>query len=146
LYKKAFRALSAFEFFFSKQWIFLSKNSDGIWSKMSTKDRQIFYFNVRDINWRAYFETYILGTRRFILKDDISTLPEAKKNVTKYINQHKLWTNLLCFNRFSCLFRLYLLRNCLHIFLFAVSLIGFSSVFNLMKLFLRKRNIATSDL
>ncbi|EFX77101.1 hypothetical protein DAPPUDRAFT_54566 [Daphnia pulex] len=84
---KAFRALSAFDFFFSKQWKFISKNSDGIWSKMSAKDRQIFYFNVRDINWRAYFETYILGTRRFILKDDISTLPEAKKNVAKYRNQ-----------------------------------------------------------
>ena len=90
MYRKAFRALSAFDFFFSKEWKFISKNSDGIWSKMSAKDRQIFYFNVRDINWRAYFETYILGTRRFILKDDISTLPEAKKNVAKYRNQQLL--------------------------------------------------------
>ncbi|KAI9564151.1 hypothetical protein GHT06_007889 [Daphnia sinensis] len=124
LYKKAFRALSAFDFFFSKQWKFISKNSDGIWSMLSARDRQIFYFNVREINWRAYFETYILGTRRFILKDDISTLPEAKKNVTK----------------------LYLLRNCVHMIFFAASILGFSAIFNFLKFLLRGRPIAISDL
>lgn len=120
LYRKAFRALSAFEFFFSKQWIFISKNPEVIWSKLSTRDRQMFYFNVREINWRAYFETYILGTRRYILKDDISTLPQAKKNAMK----------------------LYLLQKCVHIFFFALSVIGFSSMFKLIP---RGRHI-TNDL
>lgn len=81
MYKKAFKALSAFDYFFSKQWRFISKNSAALWSKISIQDRKIFFFDVREINWISYFETYVLGIRRFILKDDISSLAEAKKNV-----------------------------------------------------------------
>ena len=51
--------------------------------KMSFEDRQIFYFDVRDIDWQHYFDVYIQGTRRFILKDDISSLPEARKNLNR---------------------------------------------------------------
>lgn len=53
--------------------------------KMSLEDRQIFYFDVRDIDWQHYFDVYIQGTRRFILKDDMNSLPEARKNLNRYM-------------------------------------------------------------
>lgn len=51
---------------------------------MSADDREIFYFDVRDIEWKSYFETFVLGARRFILKDDLSTLPLARSNLQRY--------------------------------------------------------------
>jgi len=51
---------------------------------MSDQDQQLFYFDVRKIEWEKYFDTYVLGTRRFILKDDISTLHIARRNLYRY--------------------------------------------------------------
>ena len=82
---KAFRALSVFDYFFTRYWIFTSSNYVELWSKMSDRDRQIFYYDVRDLDWRAYFETYILGTRQYIFKESITTVPEANKKGTRYV-------------------------------------------------------------
>ena len=42
----------------------------------SDKDKQIFYFDVKEIDWRKYFEVYVLGTRQYIFKE--SNLPKAR--------------------------------------------------------------------
>lgn len=96
-YMKAFRALSVFDYFFTRYWIFTSSNYVELWSKMSDRDRQIFYYDVRDLDWRAYFETYILGTRQYIFKESITTVPEANKKGT----------------------RLYMLRGVVNVFFYA---------------------------
>lgn len=83
LYRKVFKALSGFDYFFSRQWLFVSENPAHLWSKLSIRDQQVFYFDVTTINWRAYFELYILGVRRFILKDDPTTLPQARIKLKK---------------------------------------------------------------
>lgn len=51
---------------------------------MSESDRRVFNFDVREIDWRAYFETYVQGIRQWILKDDPSTLPQARKTLVRY--------------------------------------------------------------
>lgn len=78
------RAFACLEYFTLRQWRFISNNPFHLMEKMSFEDRQIFYFDVRDIDWQHYFDVYIQGTRRFILKDDISSLPEARKNLNRY--------------------------------------------------------------
>lgn len=55
---------------------------------MSAEERKVFYFDVRTIDWKSYFDTYILGARKFILKDDISSLTVARKNLTRYSQLH----------------------------------------------------------
>ena len=52
---------------------------------MSAEDRRVFYFDVRKINWPLYLEKYALGARQFILKDDPSSLPVARKKLQKYV-------------------------------------------------------------
>uniref|UniRef100_A0A0P6D5V9 Fatty acyl-CoA reductase n=1 Tax=Daphnia magna TaxID=35525 RepID=A0A0P6D5V9_9CRUS len=79
LYERVFKATSSLGFFNSHQWQFVSENSLKIRSQMSTSDQHAFDFDVRHLNWRTYFETYVQGIRQFILKDDPSTLPQARK-------------------------------------------------------------------
>ena len=65
-----------FDYFVSKHWIFTSWNSVNMWSNMSRGDKQIFYFDVKEIDWRKYFESYVLGTRQYIFKEN--NLPKAQ--------------------------------------------------------------------
>lgn len=50
---------------------------------MTASDQQEFDFDVRNLNWRTYFETYVQGIRQWILKDDPSTLPQARKTLVR---------------------------------------------------------------
>lgn len=83
LYDRAHRAIACLDFFTTHQWRFISKNPIQLLDHLSDSDRRTFDFDVRKIDWNSYIETYILGARRFILKDDPSTLPQARKNLTR---------------------------------------------------------------
>ncbi|KAK4023769.1 hypothetical protein OUZ56_009167 [Daphnia magna] len=83
LYVKANDAFSTFEFFTTHQWRFISKNWIRLMNEMSAEDRDIFYFDVGNINWRNYFESYILGVRLYGFREDISNLPLARRNLNR---------------------------------------------------------------
>lgn len=67
-----------------REWKFVSNNPIQLLDEMSPEDRRLFNFDVRDINWESYVTNYILGCRRFLLKDNIQTLPIAKRNLNRY--------------------------------------------------------------
>lgn len=83
LYDRAHRAISCLDFFMTHQWRFVSENPIRLLDYLSESDRRTFYFDVRQISWDSYIETYVIGARRYILKDNPSTLPAARRNLNK---------------------------------------------------------------
>ena len=83
LYDKADRAISALDFFTTRQWKFVNRNADMLQEKLSELDRRIFIFDVRTIDWDQYLESYVLGTRQYILKDDPKNIPLARKHLAR---------------------------------------------------------------
>lgn len=47
-----------------------------------TIDRNEFTCDVTNINWDEYLKTFVLGIRKYVLKDDDSTL-EKSRNLIK---------------------------------------------------------------
>ena len=84
LYEKINKAFAPLEFFTTHQWRFISNNPIHLMEEMTTEDQEMFYFDVRKINWQNYFENYILGIRQIVFKEDLSTLPLAKRNFKRY--------------------------------------------------------------
>lgn len=83
LYDRVFRATSSLGFFNSQQWQFISENALLVRSRMSAVDIQTFDFDVRQLHWPTYFESYVQGIRQWILKDDPSTIPQARKTLAR---------------------------------------------------------------
>ena len=77
LYTRVDQFVSYTIFFSTQQWRFVCKNFISVLEKMSERDRHIFNFDVRQINWRTYIQNYILGGRRYILKEKDDTIPAA---------------------------------------------------------------------
>jgi fatty acyl-CoA reductase len=84
LYEKINKAFAPLEFFTTHQWRFISNNPIHLMEEMTTEDQEMFYFDVRKINWQNYFENYILGIRQIVFKEDLSTLPLAIRNLKRY--------------------------------------------------------------
>ena len=70
--------MSCLNFYTIRQWRFISQNAIRLLSKLSEEDRRIFYFDVREINWRAYIRNYVLGARKYILKEADGSEPAAR--------------------------------------------------------------------
>jgi fatty acyl-CoA reductase len=73
--------MSCLEFYTMRQWHFVSRNPDLLLEKMSTEDRSAYNFDVRKINWESYMESYVLGVRKYLLKEDSSTLDLRRSNL-----------------------------------------------------------------
>ncbi|XP_075233045.1 fatty acyl-CoA reductase wat-like isoform X1 [Lycorma delicatula] len=84
-------------YFCKRQWDFSNKNTQDLWKSLDQKDKEIFPFNVEDINWEEYFYNYMRGIRQYLLKDDLSTVPAAKKRAKWLYLSHYLLLILLIF-------------------------------------------------
>lgn len=44
---------------------------------------QVFNFDVRQLHWAEYMESYCLGTKKYVLNEELSGLPAARKHLNK---------------------------------------------------------------
>ena len=46
---------------------------------------QTFNFDVRQLNWPEYIENYCIGTKKYVLNEEMSDIPVAQKHLRKYV-------------------------------------------------------------
>ncbi|XP_054164907.1 putative fatty acyl-CoA reductase CG5065 isoform X2 [Oppia nitens] len=90
LYEKLHRATSALEWFTTREWKFSANNVLMLIDQLKGADKETFHFDIRDLHWPTYWEDYVLGSRKYILKEDNSTLPKARSNLRRMYIMHKL--------------------------------------------------------
>ncbi|KAK6644997.1 hypothetical protein RUM43_001273 [Polyplax serrata] len=82
-YKKIHKFSRIISYFCLNQFKFEEKTPMIVWNKMSDRDKEIFYFNIADLNWTDYLDQYLKGLRVYLAKDDMSTLPEGRRKAVK---------------------------------------------------------------
>lgn len=50
----------------------------------ASEDHEEFMCDVKQLDWDTYLKNYVLGIRKYILKDDLSTLKSARRTLKKY--------------------------------------------------------------
>uniref|UniRef100_A0A1B6CB27 Fatty acyl-CoA reductase n=1 Tax=Clastoptera arizonana TaxID=38151 RepID=A0A1B6CB27_9HEMI len=81
--RKLIKATACLEYFTTHEWRFNNDNMLKLLEEMQPADRKLFDFNINELDWRSYVECYILGTRKFVMKDDPVTFPTAKKHLRR---------------------------------------------------------------
>ena len=79
--KKMHRAFDVLEHFTSREWRFVCQNYIQIFSQLETKEQMLFESNVSKIDWVDYCDSVALGTRRYLLNEDDSTIEKARKRM-----------------------------------------------------------------
>lgn len=85
IYAKIFKAVDSLEYFTTREWDFQTKAMIQIWDRMSEEDKKMFNFDIRQLNWNHYLEMYMLGVKKYIFKEDMSNLPEARKQFNRWV-------------------------------------------------------------
>lgn len=60
------------------EWNFMNERWNELTRKLTSEDRELFFCDVKGLVWNNYFMSYVLGIRKYILKDPIETLPQAR--------------------------------------------------------------------
>lgn len=82
---KLSKAASCLEYFATQEWKFRDDNVRRLCSYMSPADQLKFDFDVKNIDWDSYLQSYILGIRRFIFKENPNSLPKARSQLNRYV-------------------------------------------------------------
>ena len=78
--EKRNQALSkVFKPFLTNSWTFSQGNVEELWEQMTEKDRNLFPFNMENMDVPTYFESYVQGIRQYAFQQDPSSIPKARK-------------------------------------------------------------------
>lgn len=76
--------MDVLNYFSTQEWKFTNDRLHALMIKLTSKDRENFFCDIRDLDWNVYFETYISGIRIYLIKDPLDTLPQARIKWQKY--------------------------------------------------------------
>ncbi|KAI4499126.1 hypothetical protein M0802_005709 [Mischocyttarus mexicanus] len=64
-------------FFTTNKWKFTDDNVLKLRNKLSVVDKYNFYFNISDLDWENFFDTYIKGLRVYLFSDPMETVEKS---------------------------------------------------------------------
>jgi len=83
IYRKINTFSSVTSYFSSQQWNFCDDAVVKLWERVNPADRQIFNFDIENLNWNTYISHMIPGIRVYIIKDPLTTVEEGRKKYRK---------------------------------------------------------------
>ncbi|XGW33416.1 hypothetical protein V3C99_017662 [Haemonchus contortus] len=83
LYARVWRMIEALHYFTTHGWTFQTKNLPKLWDSMTTHDQQLFNFDVRQLDWDSYLFDYVMGIKKYILKEDLDNLHVARAKLAR---------------------------------------------------------------
>uniref|UniRef100_S4PDT4 Putative fatty acyl-CoA reductase n=3 Tax=Pararge aegeria TaxID=116150 RepID=S4PDT4_9NEOP len=88
-YKKLTKMANILFYFSTQDWTFNDDGVQNMWRSISGSDQTVFPFNIGDFSWEYMTETFLVGLRVYLINDDISTLPEAKRKWDRLYYLHQ---------------------------------------------------------
>lgn len=83
IYKKIDKVRDILAYFANKEWTFVNDRLMMLWQTLDSQDKELFNFDVNQISWEYFSQAHCLGLRVYLVKDDIHTLPAARKKWEK---------------------------------------------------------------
>ncbi|XP_050301950.1 putative fatty acyl-CoA reductase CG5065 [Anthonomus grandis grandis] len=93
--RKIYIANMALQYFITQEWTFINDKTAKLEDLLSPEDKKLFGYGRKDIDPLEYFTNALMGTRRYLLKEDDSTMEQAKVHSKRmyvlYILFNGLW-------------------------------------------------------
>lgn len=68
------------EFFLQTPWSIDNKNTKALWNKLSEDDKDLFEFDLTNVDWLDVLTEVWKGVLKYIVKDDISPENQRRNN------------------------------------------------------------------
>ncbi|XP_056281016.1 fatty acyl-CoA reductase 1 [Pseudoliparis swirei] len=95
IFNRLHKAIGLLEYFSSQDWEWNSENMSMLLSQLTPEDKKTFNFDVRQLNWPEYIDNYCIGTKKYVLNEDMSDIPAARQHLRKLRNIRYTFNTLL---------------------------------------------------
>ncbi|XP_030759584.1 fatty acyl-CoA reductase wat-like [Sitophilus oryzae] len=102
-YKKIHKYSKVISYFAVREWKIKSNRVENLVNSMSDRDQEIFFSDLKKLNWQEYFVYYVRGIRVFLIQDPLDTLAAAKRNWKRFYYVHQFVKILFLFVIFQFL-------------------------------------------
>lgn len=85
IYRKIHKFSNVLKFFSSNEFRFDNDNVRRLVDKLDERDKRLFAFDMRDLDWTNLFRVSLYGLRLYVVKDDPSSLPESIRRIKRYV-------------------------------------------------------------
>ncbi|NXG10505.1 FACR1 reductase, partial [Sakesphorus luctuosus] len=86
IFNRLHRSMTLLEYFSTQSWTWSSDNMNMLMSQLNTEDKKLYNFDVRQLHWSEYIESYCMGTKKYLLNEDMAGIPAAKQHLRKLRN------------------------------------------------------------
>ncbi|XP_072047460.1 fatty acyl-CoA reductase 1-like [Amphiura filiformis] len=86
LYDRIAKSMYTLKYFTQNDWEWSNRNCEALMNALPDTDRKVFFLDVRPLDWKEYLETYCVGTKQYVLNEDLAALPAAKRHIMKLRN------------------------------------------------------------
>lgn len=93
--KKMHRAFDVLEHFTNREWCFRYKNYSEIFATLNHSEQLLFESNVASINWIHYCDSLYMGSRRYLLNEDDSTIEQGIRRQNTLIVVYRLLDSII---------------------------------------------------
>lgn len=80
---KSHKTVNLLSFFLCNDWKVSGSNVDTAHSKLCPVERDIFNTKLDKVDWAHFFTQYWIGIRKWVLKEDLSNIKEARKRMQR---------------------------------------------------------------
>nr|CAB3244729.1 fatty acyl-CoA reductase 1 [Phallusia mammillata] len=71
------------QFFISNQWNWDVTKTMHLMSQLNSSDQQSFNFDAQTINWQTYINRYVIGVKKYLLKEDLDSYPAQRRRLKR---------------------------------------------------------------
>ncbi|CAK8671100.1 unnamed protein product [Clavelina lepadiformis] len=83
LNEKLIAGMEVMEFFFTNQFRWGEDNARNLLKSISPVDQKVFNFDPRSFAWEEHIKHYVIGTRKYLVKESMDDYPRARKSVER---------------------------------------------------------------
>ena len=62
----------------TREFQFSTRNTKALRSVLSETDKELFNFDISNVSWKHYMQSYAVGMRKYILQESMSSVPETR--------------------------------------------------------------------
>ena len=55
---------------------------------------QIYDFDISKLQWEKYIDSFCMGTKRYLLNEDLANLPVARRQITRWVLNGTIYIHL----------------------------------------------------
>ncbi|XP_070611331.1 fatty acyl-CoA reductase 2 [Erythrolamprus reginae] len=88
LFTRLDKTLNLLEYFTNNSWEWSYENTNMLMKELNLKDKTLFCFDICQLTWPEYMKDYCLGTKKYLLKEDMAGLPAAQQYIRKLKTIH----------------------------------------------------------